>query len=280
MTFWRKFLNMDRRIMWGAMFLIVAAVLLRPIGLPMQIGSTTEKFYDFVEDIPRGSIVWVEAGFGAGNLPEVGPQIRTFLIQAYRRDLRLIMSSTGVEGSQLGQEMFEDIKSQFFPDLEYGVDFLNVGYRPGTMIYARALADDVMSATGGVDIFGRSLADFPLASEVPRLHGDYVAVLAHFVGHDPPPDEWFAAVGQPGNIPIISGTPQMAVPQFIPFLEAGIIKANIPGMRGAAEYESLVGVLGSATAGQDVTSSMVLFITILVIMANVGYILTRKDTSS
>ena len=280
MTFWHKFMNMDRRIMWAAMFVIVGVILLRPIGLPIEVGPTSQSFYDYVENVPVGSTIWVESGFSSGSLPEQGPQLRAFLIQAFRRDFRIVMSSLGVDGAQLGQDIFEEVRDTYFPDLEYGVDFVNVGYRPGELVFATAMGDDLIAATGGVDVFGRSLADMPLIQDVPRLHGDYVAFMAQFWGHEPGPDRWYGAVGHPNRVPIIVGTAQMVVPQAIPFLEAEIIHANIPGMRGAAEYESLVGELGAATAGQDVTSSMVIFITLLVILGNVAFIITTKSKAN
>ncbi len=277
MTFWHKLLNMDRRIMWSAIFVIVGVILLRPIGLPIEVGPSTQSFYDYVANAPQGSIIWVESGFSSGSLPEQGPQLRAFLIQAFRRDFRIVMSSLGVDGAQLGQDIFEEVRDTYFPDLEYGVDFVNVGYRPGALVYATALGDDVMAATGGVDVFGRNLADLPLVQQVPRLHGDYVEFMAHFWGHEPGPDHWYGAVGHPNRLPMIVGAAQMVVPQVIPFLEAEIIQANIPGMRGAAEYEILVGELGAATAGQDVTSAMVIFMTVLVILGNVAFIITTKQ---
>ena len=46
-------------------------------------------------------------------------------------------------------------------------------------------------------------------------------------------------------------------------------------MRGAAEYEKLIGILGTATTGMQAQSIVHILIIALVVLGNVGYFLGR-----
>ncbi len=70
------------------------------------------------------------------------------------------------------------------------------------------------------------------------------------------------------------------VPEIMPNLQAGQIVGIVAGMRGAAEYEIMVGKPGTAVAGMDAQSFAHVLIMLLIIVGNVGYILTRKKPST
>jgi hypothetical protein len=48
------------------------------------------------------------------------------------------------------------------------------------------------------------------------------------------------------------------------------------GLRGAAEYEALLGRRGVATAGMDAQSATHALIIVLILVGNVGYLASRR----
>lgn len=66
----------------------------------------------------------------------------------------------------------------------------------------------------------------------------------------------------------------MAPAGFNP-LDAGQIQGMLTGMKGAAEYEKLIGKPGFATKGTGALSTSHLLIIALIILGNLGLIISR-----
>ena len=72
--------------------------------------------------------------------------------------------------------------------------------------------------------------------------------------------------------------PRSACPKFYPLLQTGQITGLLGGLRGAAEYETLLNQAGKATAGMDAQSATHFLIIGLIIVCNVCYLLSgRKE---
>ena len=271
---WTKLGQIDRRILWTVQFIIMVVVLLRPIGLPIRVSRESQNMFDFYESIPQGSIVWFEFGYDPSGEHEISPMVSALFHHAFQRGLRVVGSGLWMFGPTLGQNIFEEIGPQY--EAEYGIDFVNLGYNPGGEMLAKALVDDVWTTVRGVDHFGTPLSELPLMAEVPKLTKDYVAAITVFAEGSPGATAWLHSVTQPTGIPLTEGCITMSVPQAMPYLQSGQFRAIIPGSRGAAEYEFLVGRPGAAIAGQDVLSMMSVYLWILIIIGNIAFVKTSK----
>ena len=63
---------------------------------------------------------------------------------------------------------------------------------------------------------------------------------------------------------------------YYTYYQSGQLFALVGGLKGAAEYEQMVGVKGKATRRMDIQSFAHLAIIILVILGNVAYFTTRE----
>jgi len=66
-------------------------------------------------------------------------------------------------------------------------------------------------------------------------------------------------------------------PGLYPLLRSGQINGLIGGLRGAAEYETLIGQKGKAIAGMDAQSATHFAIIVLVIICNLFYFSMRRQ---
>ena len=73
------------------------------------------------------------------------------------------------------------------------------------------------------------------------------------------------------------GCTGVMAPGLYPLLRSGQINGLIGGLRGAAEYETLIDQKGRAIAGMDAQSATHLAIIVLVIICNLFYFSLRKQ---
>jgi len=65
---WQKLANIDRRIIYALMILVIALSLIKPVGLAIVPTAETQRVYDFIDALPSGSIVYLGFDFSAGKI--------------------------------------------------------------------------------------------------------------------------------------------------------------------------------------------------------------------
>ncbi len=270
---WERLANIDRRVIYVLMILIIALSLIKPVGLAIIPSPETQKVYDFIESLAPGSIVYLGFDFSAGGIPELMPAAQSLVRQGFRKDLRFVCAGMWVMAGDMADTAFSIVPEEF-PDKQYGVDWVNIGYKPGGEVLLQKMLSSIYEAAVGVDHYGNDLNTLPLMKEVQTLKD--VDALFIFVTGTPGERQYIAHVTSPHNKPLIVSTVAVSVPELMPLVQSGQVHAAVLGMKGAAEYELLVGHPGSATAGMDAQSFSHALIIVFIILGNVGYLLTQK----
>lgn len=273
MGFWERVQNVDRRVIYALMIVAVAVALIKPIGLAITVTKETKMAYDMIESLPEGSIVWLGMDFSPGGIPELMPAATSVMRQGFRRNLRFVAGGMWVMAGNMAEIAWNEV-SKDFPDKKYGVDFVNVGYKPGNQVLLEKMITDAHAAFAGVDNYGKPLADLPLMKEFKTLK-DAKAIFI-FVTGTPGEKEYIKHVTDPYKIPMSVACVSVSVPEIMPLLQSGQIKGLSMGMRGAAEYEVLVKKPGRAVAGMDAQSFAHVLIILFIVMGNLGYVLSDK----
>lgn len=276
-TFWHKAAAIDPRILYTIIFIFTAIVVLNPPGLPVEIGRLAQEHYDYIESMPEGSILWLDAAYSEGASGELNPMLRADMIHAYRNGHRIVLHSMWLVGSRMAAMVLEDVM-EFLPDMEYGVDIVHLGWRPGgASVILRSATRDIYETYDGVDHFANPLDDFPLMQEVPRLHPDYIDYAMIYETGSPGGADFLQYVTEPSGLPMGIGLVAVSVPGRMPFLDSGQYQTMIAGSTGCAQYELLIGEPGMALAAQDVLSIGMLYVTLLIIIGNIAWFASRDS---
>ena len=277
MTFWEKAQNVDRRIIYGLMIIALAFPMIRPMGLAISINKETKMAYDAIDKLAPGSIVWLSMDFDAAGMPDVMPAVLSMMRQGFAKNLRFVAGGMWVMAGNLAETAWIRIAPEF-PAKKYGVDFVNVGYKPGGVVLLEKIITDAEQAFLGTDARGTKFSQLPLMAEFKSFKN--AALIVTFVVGTPGAKEYIKHVTDVLRLPLVVSCQMVNVPEIMPNVQAGQIVGLISGMRGAAEYEILVGKPGQAVAGMDSQSSAHVLIMLLIIAGNLGYILTRKKPSA
>jgi hypothetical protein len=272
MSFFDKFENLDRRWVYLLSWIFVLFPLIYPLGLPVPINKESQQWYKAINDIPDGSTVVFSPMYGTSGMPELFPMTLATMHQLWSRDIKVIVVSFWAEGPLVFTQLLAQMDPTSYGKV-YGVDWINLGYIPGSEPAMRAFGDDMAKAVAKDYIEGKNLSEFPIMQTVNSAN-DIDLIISIETG-TPGLTEWLRQWNEPYKTPIVVGCIGVSAPGMAPFLQSGQLSALLPGLTSSAEYELLLNRKGLAIAGVDAVSMSHILIVILVVLGNIGYFVNR-----
>jgi len=277
---WNKLQWIDVRILYLIILITLVIPMFKPLGLPVAVSENTNKVYETIESLPDGSVIWVSHDTGPGNAPELNPMISALARQAFRKNCKIIATSFFNEmvGPALTQEYIEVVANEM--GKVYGVDWINLGFRTNAFpAIIRIMIDDIKQGAGNVDWSGKPLDQFPIMEEVKSIKDDVDLIFTTSVG-TPGYGQWMEYVAEPLHKPLTGGASLTMYSGMQHYVRSGQLKGCLGGLRGAAEYEQLVGKPGKGLAGMDAQSMAHMTVIVFLILGNIGYLLSKKSAQN
>ncbi len=266
-----KLAHMDRRVIYAVVFLSLSIPLIWPIGLGVTVGPETQKLYDTVESLPAGSAVLVSMDTSPGGYGELASGATALLNHLARKEIRVI----GMGFFDTGPSLLETaLGGSDYKNKEYGVDYVNLGYLAGNETAIAKMAKDIPGSFPR-DYRGNLTSDLPAMEGISSAQD--VALVITIASGTPGVPEWIRQVGDPMGVPIATAIVAVNVPNMTPYVQSGQITGMIPSMKGAAGYESLMGISGLGIRGMDAQSISHITILGLVILGNIVYLGTKNS---
>lgn len=263
--------KIDRRVIFLLIAVAVIIPLLFPMGLPVDITKPVQSVYDKIEELPRGAVVVLSIDYDPGSEAELYPATLAFIEHCFRRDLKIYMMALWAPGVTLGNIALDEIAPKY--NKEYGIDYINVGYKPGGAVMLLTLGRNVVDIVA-TDYAGAPIDDFPLGQQV-KTSRDMDVVMTFSAG-DPGILHWIIYFNARFGVPICGATTAISAPRQYPYLSSGQLVGLLGGLKGAAEYERLVDMKARATAGMDSQSFAHVLIVIFIIIGNIILVYERR----
>lgn len=271
MDIWEKLNAIDRRWIYLLMFISILVPTIFVVKFPIELTPEAEQLYNAVEELPDGSVIMLTFDYYASALAETEPMSIAALRHMWRKDMKVItLSNIPLGGPTIAERITRQIAEEY--GKEYGIDFVNLGYKANYVAVMHGLADSI-GFIFPTDYSGTPLAELPLMQEV--INYDDMEFI-YCIADNATVDYWVSIVNAQYNIPVGAGVTAVMAPKMYSFLEAGQMTGLLGGMKGAAEYEKMVGKPGTATIGMDAQSMAHLLIIFLVMVGNLGYFVTRN----
>jgi hypothetical protein len=262
-----KLEKLDRRII----FIFVAVALIVPLFIPLNIKFSStppvQSFYDTIEELPPGSKVLLSADYDPGSMPELWPMHLAAVRQLCRKNIKIISIQLWATGSPLAERAFNEVAVEEF-NKKYGEDFVNLGFKEGREVVMVSMGNSIPQ-TFPKDYHGNSSTDLPIMQGVKNFSD--LAMIVNISGGLPGTKEWILQVVSRYHIKLASGCTAVSAPEFYPYLQSGQLAGLLGGMKGAAEYEQLVGVTGLGKRGMDSQSVAHLVIFFFILIGNIAY---------
>lgn len=272
MTFAERMLKIDRRIIFLVIGLFTLLPLLYPVGLPIKISPEVQNVYDHIESLPAGSVFLLSFDFDPASKPELYPQSISLLRHAFRKNLRVIAMTLWVSGTGLADQIITQVAKDM--GKENGKDYVFLGWSPGNTAVIINMGQNLYQ-TFPSDYSGKATKGLPVLDGVQSLKD--VTYMISLGAGNPGVEAWYVFGKDKYKFEMGGGCTGVMAPGLYPLLRSGQINGLIGGLRGAAEYEILVGEKGQAVAGMDAQSATHVAIVVLVMICNVFYFMLRRQ---
>jgi hypothetical protein len=262
--------NLDRRIIYLLVGLVVTLLLLLKVIMPIRISEEVRMAYNEIDKLPPNSIVFISIDYDAASEPELQPMLVAILRHCFQKDIKVILSGQWALGLPLGEIALNKVAREY--NKEYGKDYINIGYRPGLTALMVGIGREIRDFYA-TDYKGIPLDSFPFMRKV-HNYNDIDILVGLEAGATG--DAWVMYAGARFNQKIILGATGVVAPDLYPYLQAKQIAGIIAGLQGAAEYESLVKRPGTGILGMPAQSAVHGLIILFIIISNIAFLLTKK----
>lgn len=280
-----KFLQtLDRRWIFLMMLLAVAAPILLQFSVPESITPNTLAAFEEFEKLEPGDRVLLSFDFDPASAGEIAPMATSFTYHAAKRGAKLYFMALWPVGPQMVEDTIANVIGNDFPELRYGEDYVNLGYKSGHEAVIKVIVTDLKQLYT-TDSRGAGIDSIPMMADVESVQDMdlVVSVSAGYAGAK----EWvqYAKTPYADQLSMIAGVTGVQAPPLLPY-----VPAQLPGLvaaiKGAAEYEALLAErygLQEEARYQEVRRRMgsqlvghVLMI-LLIITGNVVYFMTKRQ---
>jgi hypothetical protein len=262
---------MQRRVIFALLAIVVIAVMLIKPRLPITVTDSTRSVFDQIEALDSGAVIMLSFDHEASSLPEIGPIGAAIAEHCFRRGISVVGLALFSEGNALGYDLLSRRAAE--AGRTYGTDWMYLGFRPQYTAAILGMGESI-GEVFATDYSGTPITAIPLAQRV-RTYDDIALVVS--VSDGSMPTYWIEYAANRYNEKIIAALSAVMVTSFTPYLESGQLAGILTGLKGAAEYEQLLGTPKAGTRGMAAQSAAHVLIAILVLWGNVDAWRRRKS---
>lgn len=238
---------LDRRVIYLVVILSVAL----PIGFDWSIPParmvSAEKFFALVQTLETDAndVALVAFDFGPNTKAENEPQAEVILEHLFRRRIPVVLVTQYAQAEGFLLSIPNHVADRLMREnpgerWEYGKDWVNIGYRPGGILFVQAVAKSQNLANDlDRDVFGTPLIDLTVTRNLKNLRD--VRLLAEFTGLVGVFDTYVQFFQSDGYTPAFGhGCTSITIPEAYIYLDSGQLSGLLEGIAGAAWYSQLL----------------------------------------
>ena len=286
MNFWDRLMTIDRRIIFLFVVIAVTIPLFLNISQEIVVSTEVQTGFDAFELLQPGARVLVACDYDPPSSPELQPMAVATFRYCLDHDLKFIIIGLWPQGPQQANAAFETVLGHPIADtmsyngktLIYGRDWVNLGFQAGNELVIQRMGSSIPAAFPR-DYRGTPLEDLPLMQGVQNFNNiDFVMNIS--AGY-PGVYEWVQFGVDRFGVRLVGGTTAVQAPLIYPYYGSGQLLGVMGGLKGAAEFERLVGLSGKATQFMLSQSFAHVIVILFIIVGNVAYFVggrKRKKT--
>jgi hypothetical protein len=284
----RSIINLLKRITRRTIFFIVALVLALSIIfsnvgyiqkinlyiLSKSISWTSIKAYEYIENLPEGSVVLLSADYAPSTKVENDPVVQGFLTQAFRKNLKVIAISLWPDGAVLLENNIRMVALKM--NKKEDEDFVIGGYVVGGAVAIEKMGINLKNA---IPLLRGSNAPF-----LNNIRNARDLKLVFCVAAGDTLQYYIRILGTRYGVPISGGCTAVMAAEMYPYIMSNQLIGLFAGLKGACDYQLLElknqidpNNVPEAVKNMFPQSIIHLLIVIFIIIANLIYFYERYE---
>jgi len=267
---WFRLANLDRRWVYLVIGIVTFLPIIFYIGVPVSITPEVQAVYRKIDSLSPGTVIMVPMEFGPSTMAELEPMARAVLRHCFSRDLKIISTALQIEGVILMEKVLRESAAEYGG--KYGEDYVFLGYKPYPDIVILNMGENFRKPFPR-DYYGNNLDDLPMMNGVANYSNTACIVNINSTSGV---DYWINYANGRYGADLALGVTAVIATDYYAFLQSNQIFGLMGGLKGAAEYERLIG-RRKDIANRSMTSVSVahLFIILFIVVGNFAYFINR-----
>lgn len=272
--------TVDRRIIFGLLFVISVVSFIVPVMPGRSVGPETRAVFAAVESCPKDKVVLIDSSWDMGSQSENRAQLQVLVEHMFKSDIKFIVTSIGV--TPLAPELAKDVLTELAGKYGkvYGEDYVQLGFLPGAGVTISPIGFVISSLARDIhavypkDVYDKPVGEYPLMRRTKSIEQIHLVICVTYA----PNEDWISFVRGQYGTPVAFANMSIMVPYYATYIESRQLVGMIVGTRGAAEYETLLELDKPGEAMRLMTPQAFAHMLIIVFIAlgNVGYFAARR----
>jgi hypothetical protein len=272
-----RILNIDRRIIYLLVGIATVAPFLYPSKMKIKTTPEVESAYEYINSLPEGSYMMLASDYDPQTQAENEPQAKAILRHMFMRNFKVIVLALSQDGAALTEMLTTSVSKEY--NKVKGVDYAYLGFKPYPNIIILSMGED-FRLSYPTDFYNVKLDDIPMLKNI-KNYNDLKGVVE--VGGGNVSTMWIQSAVERYKVKLAIACTAVSGPQYYANLQAKQIFGLIAGLKGAAEYETLLldeykrlDVPTKAIQGMNVQNFVHLLIIFLTILGNIAFFYKKR----
>ncbi len=230
--------NLDRRWIFLLMAIAVAVPILAQWTFPESPSLQAQNVFDEIDSLPAGSRVLMAWDFDPSTEGELEPMATAFTVHCCERGLKMYFMTLLPAAPQMIERSINNVIRMDYPDLVYGEDYCNLGFKSGNEGVIKVIVTDIRGLFT-TDARGTNIDLIPMCRDIENIQE--MDMIINVSGAYPGTKEWvqYAISPYQEEIELVAGCTGVQAPLFYPYIP-NQLRGLLGAIKGAAEYEDLV----------------------------------------
>ena len=230
--------TLDRRWIFLLMFLAVGIPLMLQLQFPETPSQLSRDVFHEIDNLQPGDKVLMAWDFDPATEGELAPMATAFARHCCEKKVKMYFLTLIPVGPRMIEQTIENVLKADFPDLVYGEDYVNLGYKSGNEGVIKVIVTELRGLYS-TDARGTNIDQIPMCQDVENMQD--MSLIVNVSGSYPGTKEWvqYAVTPYPDKIRMVAGCTGVQAPLLYPYIPEQL-RGLLGAIKGAAEYEKLV----------------------------------------
>lgn len=269
MKFWSFVTLLDRRWIYLTIGVIIVGMQFVHLGQKVPISPELQSLYGFTDTLKQGDFVWVACDYDPAVMAELQPMAIAYMSHAFSKGCKVIVSVARPEGVGLALSAIEIAARR--NNMKEDSDWVFLGFNPAYYQAMQLLGLDIRLGWNA-DHRGKKLDDIPMLKTFHNYRD--LRIVTCLSGSDV--TAWMEYAHERFNANVSAGVTGVMATGLYPYWQTRQLVGIIGGLKGAAEYETLIKQPGSGIGGMDAQSVAHIAIIFFIIIGNLGFFFMKR----